>query len=166
MKNKFRLGVDILTIELVEQVALGQLDVVLDQHQRTRLDEQRQRVELKLSPDSPPAYGINTGFGALAEMRVSAKDLNRLQANLIRSHCTGVGPLFSVPITRAIMLLRAQVLAKTTSGARAAIVDLLVEMLNQGLHPHIPSKGSVGASGDLAPLAHLALSLILSLIHI
>ena len=160
MKNYFRLGIDYLTIELVEQVANGQLEVVLDQDQRTRLDEQRQRVELRLSPDSPPAYGINTGFGALAEMRVSATDLNRLQANLIRSHCTGVGPLFSVPITRAIMLLRAQVLAKTTSGARASIVDLLANMLNQGLHPHIPSKGSVGASGDLAPLAHLALGLI------
>ena len=160
MKNKFRLGVDILTIELVEQVAFGQVDVILDQNQRTRLDEQRKRVELRLSPDAPPAYGINTGFGALAEMRVSAKDLNHLQTNLIRSHCTGVGALFSVPITRAIMLLRAQVLAKTTSGARPVIVDLLAEMLNRGLHPHIPSKGSVGASGDLAPLAHLALSLI------
>lgn len=160
MKNTFNLGDDYLTIDLVESIAMGDVRVGLSTERRRRLEAQRRRVELRLTPESPPAYGINTGFGALAEMRVSAENLNRLQTNLIRSHCTGVGEPFSVPITRAIMLLRAQVLSKTTSGARPVVVDLLANMLNLHIHPLIPSKGSVGASGDLAPLAHLALALI------
>lgn len=160
MKNSFKLGDDYLTIDLVECIAKGEMKVSLSEERRHALEIQRRRVELRLTPDSPPAYGINTGFGALAERRVSPKDLNRLQTNLIRSHCTGVGQPFPVLITRAIMLLRAQVISKTTSGARPVIVDLLIEMLNKHIHPLIPSKGSVGASGDLAPLAHLALSLI------
>jgi histidine ammonia-lyase len=160
MKNTFKLGDDYLTIDLVESIVRGEMKVCLSADRRRLLDAQRRRVELRLTPESPPAYGINTGFGALAEMRVSADNLNRLQTNLIQNHCTGVGEPFSIPITRAIMLLRAQVLAKTTSGARATVVDLLIEMLNLGIHPLIPSKGSVGASGDLAPLAHLALALI------
>jgi histidine ammonia-lyase len=160
MKNSFNLGDDYLTIDLVESIAKGEMNVSMTAKRKQALEAQRKRVELRLTPDSPPAYGINTGFGALAERRVSAENLNRLQTNLIRSHCTGVGAPFPVLITRGIMLLRAQVLSKTTSGARPAIVELLINMLNLHIHPLIPSKGSVGASGDLAPLAHLALGLI------
>ena len=160
MNPPFKLGDDRLDLATVEAVAIEYHPVTLSAARRSNLVRQRSRVEQYLTPEADAAYGINTGFGALAERRVSAGDLNQLQANLIRSHCTGTGNPFSVPITRAIMLLRAQVLAKTTSGARPEVVELLIELLNAGIHPIIPCKGSVGASGDLAPLAHLALTLI------
>jgi histidine ammonia-lyase len=105
-------------------------------------------------------YGVTTGFGKLSDIAIPPDRLAELQVNLIRSHSVGVGPLFSEPEVRAMMLLRANVISKGFSGARAALVDLLVGMLNAGLFPPVPEQGSVGASGDLAPLAHLALSLI------
>lgn len=110
--------------------------------------------------DAQPVYGINTGFGALAETRVAAADLLALQQNLIRSHATGVGPNLEVPFVRGMMLLRAQVLALGHSGVRPEVADLLLAMLNANIHPRIPAQGSVGASGDLAPLAHLCLAMI------
>ena len=103
---------------------------------------------------------MNTGFGALSETRISASDVRALQKNLIRSHSTGVGPNLPVPAVRGMMLLRAQVLALGYSGVRPTLIEVLVDMLNRGVHPRIPSQGSVGASGDLAPLAHLALAMI------
>jgi len=105
-------------------------------------------------------YGVNTGFGKLADVQIKPDHVNELQLNLIRSHAAGVGPPFPVPVTRAIMLLRANVLAKGFSGVRLEVVERLLDLLNHEIHPQIPSKGSVGASGDLAPLAHLALVLI------
>lgn len=105
-------------------------------------------------------YGVNTGFGKLSEVTIPPHQLNELQLNLIRSHAAGVGQPYSVAVTRAIMLLRANVLAKGNSGIRVEVVQLLVDLLNRQVHPVIPSKGSVGASGDLAPLSHLALVLI------
>lgn len=107
-----------------------------------------------------PVYGINTGFGALASKHIPKKDLAQLQVNLIRSHCTGVGAPFSKIITRAIMLLRANCLASGFSGVNPEIVQLLVAFLNHHITPVVPCKGSVGASGDLAPLSHIALALI------
>jgi histidine ammonia-lyase len=105
-------------------------------------------------------YGVNTGFGNFADVRIGASDLEALQRNLVRSHAAGVGPVLPIPETRALMVLRANVLAKGFSGARAATAQLLVDCLNQGIHPTVPEQGSVGASGDLAPLAHVALLLI------
>src|SRR5579859_2830860 len=102
------------------------------------------------------AYGINTGFGKLASVRISAEQVRQLQVNLVRSHACGVGAPLSEAETRAIMLLRANALAKGLSGVRARVVETLCQMLNARVHPVIPSQGSVGASGDLAPLAHLA----------
>jgi histidine ammonia-lyase len=102
------------------------------------------------------AYGINTGFGKLASVRISPEQVSQLQVNLVRSHASGVGPPLSEPETRAMMLLRANALAKGLSGVRPLVVDTLCQMLNAKVHPVIPSQGSVGASGDLAPLAHLA----------
>jgi len=106
------------------------------------------------------AYGINTGFGKLASVRISPKQVRQLQVNLVRSHACGVGAPLSEAETRAMMLLRANALAKGLSGVRPRMVETLCEMLNAKLHPVIPSQGSVGASGDLAPLAHLALVVI------
>jgi histidine ammonia-lyase len=102
-------------------------------------------------------YGVNTGFGKLSDVRIPAGKLALLQTNLVRSHAGGVGQLLSEAESRAMLLLRANVLAKGFSGCRPALVELLVALLNAGVHPVIPEKGSVGASGDLAPLAHLAL---------
>lgn len=105
-------------------------------------------------------YGVTTGFGKLSDIAIPPHRLAELQVNLIRSHAVGVGPLLSEAEVRAMMLLRANVISKGYSGARAVLVDLLAGMLNAGLYPPVPEQGSVGASGDLAPLAHLALSLI------
>ncbi len=106
------------------------------------------------------AYGVTTGFGKLSDVAIPKEKLAQLQANLVRSHATGVGPLLPKREVRAMMLLRANVIAKGFSGARAAVPELLCAMLNADLWPPVPEQGSVGASGDLAPLAHLALSLI------
>jgi histidine ammonia-lyase len=105
-------------------------------------------------------YGVNTGFGKLAHVRIPPDQARQLQLNLIRSHASGVGDPLPADAVRAMMVLRANVLVRGTSGVRPALPQLLVEMLNRRLHPHVPSQGSVGASGDLAPLAHLALAMI------
>jgi histidine ammonia-lyase len=107
-----------------------------------------------------PTYGINTGFGDFAEVRIPADSLAELQLNLLRSHAAGVGDPLPASVVRATMALRANVLAKGFSGIRVETVELLIELLNRGVVPVVPSRGSVGASGDLAPLAHLALVLI------
>ncbi len=106
------------------------------------------------------SYAITTGVGKLSDVRIAGEQIRELQINLVRSHAVGVGEPLSVPETRAMMLLRAASLSKGHSGVRAVIIDTLCEMLNRGVTPFVPSQGSVGASGDLAPLAHLALALI------
>jgi histidine ammonia-lyase len=106
------------------------------------------------------AYAITTGVGKLSDVRIAGDQIRELQVNLVRSHAVGVGEPLSAAETRAMMLLRANSLAKGFSGVRAAVIDTLCEMLNRGVTPYVPSQGSVGASGDLAPLAHLALALI------
>ena len=106
------------------------------------------------------AYGINTGFGRLAEVRIPPNQLERLQLNLLRSHACGVGEPFSEEVVRAMLLLRANVLATGHAGCRPVIVERVLDLLNARVHPVVPSLGSVGASGDLAPLAHLALPLV------
>jgi histidine ammonia-lyase len=105
------------------------------------------------------AYGINTGFGKLSDIRIAPTQLAALQTNLVRSHCAGVGEPLSEAETRAMLLLRANVIAKGNSGVRPIVVETIAAFLNHGVHPVIPARGSVGASGDLAPLAHLALGL-------
>ena len=107
-----------------------------------------------------PTYGITTGFGNFAEVKIPPESLSQLQINLVRSHAAGVGDPLPVDVVRAMMALRANVLAKGFSGIRVETLDLLLELLNRQVHPVVPSRGSVGASGDLAPLAHLALVLI------
>lgn len=114
----------------------------------------------KIVEKGDPVYGINTGFGALANQHIPKKDLSELQYNLIRSHCTGVGEPFSRQITRAILLLRANCLTSGFSGVNPEIVQLILDFLYYGITPVVPERGSVGASGDLAPLSHIALALI------
>ncbi len=149
-----------LTLEDVVAVAHSEAGVELGDAVRQRLDAGRALIEAHLSEDEPLHYGINTGFGALAEVRIDADQIEQLQQNLVRSHACGVGKPLDVASARAVTLLRAEVLAKAHSGVRARVVQLLCDCLNAGIAPVIPRKGSVGASGDLAPLAHLALMLI------
>jgi histidine ammonia-lyase len=119
----------------------------------------RKHVEAHLDGDSP-VYGITTGFGALADVRIPVPDLQRLQHNVVRSHAAGTGALLPGEVVRAMMLLRARTLATGYSGVRPALVERFVDFLNAGITPAVPSRGSVGASGDLAQLAHIGLCLI------
>ena len=127
---------------------------------RDRTVAQRRHFVDEIVRRGDVVYGVTTGFGKLSEMSIPLDRLSELQINLVRSHAAGVGALLPEREVRAMMLLRANVIAKGYSGARAELVDLLAAMLNAGLYPEVPEQGSVGASGDLAPLAHLALTLI------
>src|ERR1700686_1078505 len=144
-----------LTFEQLNAVALRGEKVSLAPDAVERMNASRAVVE-RLLASGATAYGINTGFGKLASVRISAEQVRNLQVNLVRSHCCGVGAPLGEAETRAMMLLRANALAKGLSGVRPLVVETLCAMLNAKVHPVIPSQGSVGASGDLAPLAHLA----------
>lgn len=135
------------------------VQVALAPRARAAANRSRQLIEKILSQGNA-VYGVNTGFGKLSEKRIPDAQIRELQLNLVRSHACGVGEPLSEVETRAMLLLRANVLAKGFSGVRPVVIDTLCALLNRGVHPVIPSKGSVGASGDLAPLAHLALVLI------
>jgi len=148
-----------LTIGDVHAVAVGELTVRLAGSARERIARAREIVE-GVVERGDAVYGITTGFGKLSEVAIPPDRLAELQVNLVRSHAAGVGPLLAEREVRAMMLLRANVIAKGYSGARAELVDLLLGMLDAGLYPPVPEQGSVGASGDLAPLAHLALAMI------
>src|ERR1700736_4867768 len=144
-----------LTFEQLYRVALHGDSVSLHPSAIERMKASRAVVD-KLVASGATAYGINTGFGKLASVRISPEQVAQLQVNLVRSHACGVGEPLNESETRAMMLLRANALAKGLSGIRPHVVDTLCKMLNARVHPVIPSQGSVGASGDLAPLAHLA----------
>jgi histidine ammonia-lyase len=148
-----------LSLEQVVAVAQGAEHARLSAEARERVLESRRIVE-QITESGRVVYGVNTGFGKLADIRIAPSELRELQLNLVRSHACGVGPLLSEAETRAMLLLRANVLALGYSGARPTIIETLLAMLERGVHPLIPEKGSVGASGDLAPLAHLALTVI------
>ena len=150
-----------LTLEAIDDVARRGRPVVLSPEARERMSRSRSAVDAIVAGgnEAPNVYGVNTGFGALSETRIDADDIRSLQRNLVRSHACAVGPTLPVSAVRAMTLLRAQVLAMGHSGVRVDVVELLVEMLNREVHAQVPSQGSVGASGDLAPLAHLALVL-------
>jgi len=144
-----------LTFDQLHRIALDHEPVSLSPIAAERMQASRAVVD-KLVASGKTAYGINTGFGKLASVRISSEQVRQLQVNLVRSHACGVGEPLSIPETRAMMLLRANALAKGLSGVRPSTVETLCAMLNTKVHPVIPSQGSVGASGDLAPLAHLA----------
>ena len=148
-----------LTLENVREVAAGGRPVLLAPDARAGVDRSRAVVE-ELVASNQVSYAITTGVGKLSDVRIAGDRIRELQVNLVRSHAVGVGEPLSVTETRAMMLLRANSLAKGHSGIRALVIDTLCEMLNRRVTPFVPSQGSVGASGDLAPLAHLALATI------
>jgi histidine ammonia-lyase len=149
-----------LTIENVVRVARDpRVRVSLQPAARRALLQSRGRVE-KAIESNQTIYGINTGFGKLANVRIPPHQLDQLQTNLIRSHASGLGNPLPVPVVRAVMLLRANVLLRPTSGVRPELAEALISMLNAGVLPLVPEQGSVGASGDLAPLSHIGLALM------
>ncbi len=148
-----------LKLEEIAEVARGGLQVALAESARERIARSRRIVE-EITSSGRIVYGVNTGFGKLSDVHIPPTELRELQLNLVRSHACGVGRFLSEEETRAMLLLRANVLACGFSGARPVVVETLLMMLERGVHPLIPEKGSVGASGDLAPLAHLALTAI------
>jgi histidine ammonia-lyase len=155
-----RLTGDNLRIEDVWAVALEGARASLSDEARTKMRAARELVERAAHGSREHTYGINTGFGRFVSESIPEELTEELQRRLLRSHACGVGDPYPAEITRAAMLLRANALAKGNSGARVETVELLVECLTRGVLPYVPSRGSVGASGDLAPLAHLALPLV------
>ncbi len=148
-----------LSLAEVSAVARAEETVALASKARQRIEQSRLVVE-RIIAENRTVYGINTGFGKLSDIRIDPSQIRELQLNLVRSHACGLGNPLSIEEARAMLLLRANVLALGYSGCRPIVVETLVEMLNRGVTPVIPEKGSVGASGDLAPLAHLALTTI------
>jgi histidine ammonia-lyase len=148
-----------LPLTEIAAVALGTEPVQVSASARPRILASRKVID-DIVARNAVAYGVTTGFGKLSDVRIPQDELRDLQLNLVRSHACGIGRPLSEPEVRAMMLLRANVLTLGFSGIRLEIIEMLCEMLNRHLHPVVPEKGSVGASGDLAPLAHLALSLI------
>jgi histidine ammonia-lyase len=148
-----------LALEQIAAVAIGGERVTISPSARPRIAASRKIIEQIIARDAV-VYGVNTGFGKLSDVQVPQNKLCQLQLNLVRSHACGIGPPLSEPEVRAMMLLRANVLTLGFSGIRGEVIELVCDMLNRRVHPVVPEKGSVGASGDLAPLADLALSVI------
>jgi len=148
-----------LSLTNIAAVALDGTSVRVADEAQKRITASRKVIDEIVARDDV-VYGVNTGFGKLAEVRIPHGELRELQLNLVRSHACGIGPPLSEVEVRAMILLRANVLTLGFSGIRSEIIEMLCEMLNRRLYPVVPEKGSVGASGDLAPLAHLALSLV------
>jgi len=148
-----------LTLEAVREVAVEGRPVLLAPDAREQVNQARAVVE-DIVKGNRVSYAITTGVGKLSDVRIAGNQIRELQVNLVRSHSVGVGDPLSVSETRAMMLLRANSLSKGHSGVRGVVIDTICELLNRNVTPFVPSQGSVGASGDLAPLAHLALALI------
>src|SRR6188768_2124549 len=154
-----RLTGEDLTAADVWEVAVEGAAAELDDSARTKMAAAREVVDRAVAAEGP-TYGVTTGFGRFVSTRVPGELAEELQLRLLRSHACGVGEPYPDEVVRAAMVLRANALAKGFSGARVETVELLLDCLNKGVLPVVPSRGSVGASGDLAPLAHLALPLV------
>src|SRR6516225_9306480 len=156
------LNIDGLHLTIADVCAVARAataEVVLAPQAISAMERSRSLID-RLAAGDAPIYAVNTGVGLLADQRVSRADLDQLQRNVIRSHCTGVGDPLPRDVVRAMMLIRANVLALGFSGIRPLVAERLCVLLNRGVTPVVPSQGSVGASGDLAPLAHMAMVLI------
>ena len=148
-----------VTLEQLRGVHRGEVAVELAPDCRPLIRASAELVR-RAAAGTAAVYGVNTGFGRLANVRIAPEQLEALQFNLIRSHCVGVGEPLSAPVVRLMLALKAASLARAHSGVREAVVDILLDVLNAGLIPYVPAQGSVGASGDLAPLAHTTLALM------
>ncbi|MAO98234.1 MAG: histidine ammonia-lyase, partial [Gammaproteobacteria bacterium] len=158
-KNKFSYGSDKLTPEIAIKIAEGEVLASIDDSQIDKINKSRETID-KLSDSSEVIYGINTGFGALCNTIISEEESNELQENLLRSHAVGVGKDIPLLVSKVMMVLKIHSLSLGFSGVRLDIIQRLIFLLENDIIPSVPTKGSVGASGDLAPLAHLCLPLI------
>src|SRR5205085_3142571 len=143
-----------LSLSDISQVACGEVSIQIASSAHPAINASRKVIE-DIVARGGVVYGVSTGFGKLSDVHVATGELRQLQLNLVRSHACGIGNPLSIPEVRAMMLLRANVLVLGLSGIRLEVIELLCELLSRGVTPIIPEKGSVGASGDLAPLAHL-----------
>lgn len=159
MSKKIIIDGNNLTIEDIVNVARNHYEIGLSHESMKKIDQSRQYVD-DLVASNKIVYGITTGFGNFSNVHISKDEAKVLQRNLIISHACGVGEHFSEEVVRAIILLRINNLAKGYSGIRLSTLESLMAMLNKGVHPAIPEKGSLGASGDLAPLSHMVLPLL------
>ncbi|MHC8515965.1 histidine ammonia-lyase [Sporosarcina sp. ITBMC105] len=154
-----KLSGDSLTLNQMEQILYKNVPIALDEEALQRVRKSREAVERIVQQDKT-VYGINTGFGKFSDVKIDERDTKDLQRNLIRSHACGVGEPFPEVVSRAMVVLRLNALLKGFSGIRAEVLERFAYMVNNGIHPVIPQQGSLGASGDLAPLSHLALVLL------
>ena len=145
-----------LTLEDVVAVARNCVEVQIAPSALDCMNRSRVQVDEAMA-GTKPVYALNTGVGLLANIRLDETEIETMQVNLIRSHCCGVGEPLDTAVVRGMMLIRANVLAKGLSGIRPIVAERICDLLNHGITPIVPSRGSVGASGDLAPLAHMAL---------
>ena len=159
MKNGITIVAGKLSLAALRRIASGGTPVALDAATRSIIEASRQAVQ-KAVDHGAPAYGINTGFGKLAKTHIAHDQLERLQTNLVHSHAVGTGPLLDDATVRLVLVLKAASLARGYSGVRPEVIDALMALYNAGVLPAIPAQGSVGASGDLAPLAHMTLALM------
>ena len=159
MANTISIRGEGLSIENIWAVATSKCEMTLAPDAKAKMQESRQYIEGKINKGEI-MYGVNTGFGAFSSVKISQADIVQLQKNLIRSHSSGIGEPLSIEQTKAILALRANALARGHSGIRVEVVDKILEFYNNDVIPYVPSQGSVGASGDLAPLSHIALALI------
>ncbi|MYL61497.1 histidine ammonia-lyase, partial [Virgibacillus halodenitrificans] len=143
----------------IEKVAYGEYQAEVPEQALERVRKSRKRIETQLD-EGKIIYGVNTGFGKLSDVVIEKEDISKLQLNLLRADAVGIGDPLPTAVVRTMMVLRANALAKGFSGIREETLNLLIEMINKRVHPVVPSKGSVGASGDLAPLAHIAIVLV------
>src|SRR5499427_6570004 len=148
-------------------LALGDLERLMDDRRRIEIDpaawgpvEASAAVVRRIVEEGRTAYGVNTGFGSLAHTRIPAAEVGELQRRLVLSHAAGTGPLLEDRLVRSIMIAKINGLARGASGVRRSVIEALAALVNAGVHPSIPAKGSVGASGDLAPLAHMTAALM------
>ncbi|MEY3447117.1 MAG: histidine ammonia-lyase, partial [Pseudomonadota bacterium] len=148
-----------LTLDQLHAIHAGVVQLALPESSRATIRASQQVVQRAADGDAP-VYGVNTGFGKLANQHISKEQLATLQLNLIRSHSVGVGEPLSPQIMRLMLVMKAASLARGHSGVREVVIDTLLAVHNAGLVPYVPSKGSVGASGDLSPLAHMTLALL------
>ena len=159
MAKELLLDGNTLTISSVEKFLFTNQKVKLSQNAKRKINESRKLVEKWISEEKV-IYGVTTGFGEFANVNISFDQIKQLQENLIISHAVGVGEMLPLFIVKIMMLLRVNALAKGHSGIRISTIELLIEMINKNIIPLIPSQGSVGSSGDLAPLSHLVLAMI------
>jgi len=159
MKTTLKINDQPLSLGELRKTWEGPVRVTLGDSALARVRAAQEKVAAVLA-SGEQVYGVNTGFGQLAQVRISDDELEHLQKNLIRSHAVGVGPLLSDDVVRLVMIMKVKALARGHSGVRPELIDAICALINNDIYPAIPSKGSVGASGDLAPLAHLARVLI------